>query len=38
VAASIPFVNELGLNTHFFDAVAEINEEMKKLGVNRRSD
>ena len=34
LAASISFVKELGLNTHLFDAVAEINEEMRKLGVN----
>jgi nucleotide sugar dehydrogenase len=38
LAASTSFVNEWGLNTHLFEAVAEINEEMKKLEVNRHRD
>lgn len=38
LAASTSFVNGLGLNTHFFDAVAEINEEMKKLEMNQHAD
>jgi len=34
LSASTSFVNELGLNTHLFNAVADINEEMKKLEAN----
>jgi UDPglucose 6-dehydrogenase len=38
LVASISFVNELGVDTHLFDAVAEINEEMKKLEANQHGD
>jgi len=31
------FVNELGLSTHFLDAVIELNEEMKRLEVNQHA-